>query len=64
MKHSRAGLIVLTAILGCAAYYRSWWLVMTAFFVFVVEYMAQEFSDIQRRFNRVEDKLDALSRQH
>jgi len=62
MKHSRVGLLVLVVILGFAAYFRSWWLVMTGFFVFVVEYAAQEFEDLKQRLTRIEDKLDAISK--
>ena len=62
MKHSRVGLLVLTVMLGFAAYFRSWWLVMCGLFVFVVEYAAQEFDDLKQRLMRMEDKLDAISK--
>jgi hypothetical protein len=63
MKSNRAGLLVMTVVLGCAAYFRSWWLVMAACFVFVVEYMAQECDDIKERLGKIESKLDDRRKQ-
>jgi hypothetical protein len=57
MKRARVGLLVLAAIFGSAAYFRSWWFVMCGLFLFVVEYLAQEFGDLKERLTRIESKL-------
>jgi hypothetical protein len=62
MKHFRLGWLILVAVLGCAAYFRSWWLVMCGLFLFAVEYAAQEFDNLKQRLTRIEDKLDVLSK--
>jgi len=62
MKKPSVGLLFVASILGTAAYFRSWWLVMIAFFLFVVEFTAQEFSDVKERLVRIETKLGTTNK--
>jgi hypothetical protein len=61
MKPSMCGLVTLFLILAFAAYFRSWWLVMCAFFVFTIEYIAQEFNDVKQRLTKIEKQVTLVS---
>ena len=54
-------LLIIVALLGLAAYFRSLWVLMCTLFIWGFEYLHQEFADLKERLNKLEGKLDAIS---
>jgi len=59
MKPSHA-LLFLALLLGAAAYFRSWWLVVIAFFVLTVQIFAQAFMDIKKHLDQIDRQLTRI----
>jgi hypothetical protein len=53
--------LILGGLLILADYYRSWWIVMCAFFLWLYKYMQNEFDNVRECLARMEGKLEAMS---